>query len=346
MKNKYSDKLINQLLNYETKEFNSHDFKIYRNRNILITGASGLLGLKILFFFVSINLKYKLNIKITATYNSKLYTFVRNYLNKLGFITIIKINLYKNNLNRKMKFDYIFHCAGYGQPVKFMKYQSETFHLNSKTIFDLKNNLNSNGIFIYLSTSEIYSGNKYICYENSQGLTMPDHFRSPYIESKRFGESFTINNIKNFYIFRVCLNYGPGVKLNDDRVLNQVILRSITENRINIYGGYNQDRANLYIDDSITLMMKCLISKKFGIYNLSSSDRVKLGKLFDYISKISNKKLVDKSKKVTMGAPNIIKISNKKITDLAKYNPKTNYKKGILQTYEWYYNLLKYEKKI
>ena len=91
-----------------------------------------------------------------------------------------------------------------------------------------------------MSSTEIYSGNNKICNEESIGNTTPKHPRSPYIESKRFGESFIINSNINFLIYRVCLTYGVGAKLNDERILNLLLLRSIKDKQINIYGGLNQ----------------------------------------------------------------------------------------------------------
>ena len=103
------------------------------------------------------------------------------------------------------------------------------------------------------------------CDENTIGKTMPNHPRSTYIESKRFAESAIMNMFSNFFIFRVCLSYGPGAKLNDERVLNQVLLRSIINNSIEVYGGHDQMRANLYIDDSVNLLLRTVSSGNVGI---------------------------------------------------------------------------------
>ena len=67
-------------------------------------------------------------------------------------------------------------------------------------------------------------------------------------------------------IFRACLIYGPGTKLNDERVLNQVILRSIKNKKIDVYGGLNQLRSNLFIYDAINMMIKTVfLSKRYDI---------------------------------------------------------------------------------
>ena len=48
------------------------------------------------------------------------------------------INLQLKYSKSYVKYDLIFHCAGYGQPAKFMKYKSSTYKLNSLTIMNLK----------------------------------------------------------------------------------------------------------------------------------------------------------------------------------------------------------------
>ena len=123
--------------------------------------------------------------------------------------------------------------------LKFIRNKKATYNLNSSVIAKLQNNLNTKGKFIYLSTSEIYSGNINKCNESSIGVTGPFHPRSVYIDSKKFGESFIINMFSNFLIFRVSLTYGHGVKMNDERVLNQVIMRSIFKKKLIYMVGLN-----------------------------------------------------------------------------------------------------------
>ena len=279
-----------------------------------------------------------MSIYIDGTFNTSLFTFVKKYFYKNKRINFIKIDLTKNKIKQNKKYDYIFHCAGYGQPSKFLKYKKSTYKLNSTTIIDLKNNLSKNGKFVYLSTTEIYSGNEAKCTEESVGNTGSTHPRSSYIDSKKFGESFIVNIFDKYLIFRACLIFGPGAKLNDERVLNQVILRSIKNKQINIYGGLNQLRSNLYISDAINLMIKTIAKSHNQIFNLNNHKMITLGKVFSMIGKISNKKVVDHGSKI-IGSPKVIKISNKKILKKTNYKISTNIKDGLLKTINWYKNL-------
>lgn len=336
-------KLISSLNNIDLKKFTEKDKNYFKSKNILITGVSGVIGLNLLFFFNKLNFETKKKINVYATYNTYLFRFVKNFFKTNKKINFQKIDLSKNKISNKKKFDLIFHCAGYGQPSKFMRDKITTYKLNSKTLMDLNQNLKKNAKLIYMSTTEIYSGNNKICSEESIGKTSTKHPRSTYIESKKFGESYVINCLKNFLIFRVCLAYGPGVKLNDERVMNQVILRSIKNRDIQVFGGLNQLRSNLFIEDAISLMIKAVARSSNEIFNINNHSMITLGKIFSLISKISDKKLVHLKSKIN-GSPKIIRISNKKILKLTKYKISTNIQQGLIKTINWYSNLLKLNK--
>ncbi len=327
--------LINHLSDFNLSQLKNSEINIFKNKKILITGASGVIGINLLFFLNKINIKKKLNIQIDATYNTSIFNFVVNYFKRDKKIKFIKIDLTNKKIKKEKKYHFIFHCAGYSQPAKFLKFKSSVYKLNSNVIIDLKDNLKKKGKFIYLSTTEIYSGNEKKCNEESVGYTDATHPRSSYIDSKRFGESYVINCIKNYLIFRACLIYGPGTKMNDERVLNQVILRAIKNKKIDVYGGLKQFRSNLFVNDAIIMMIKSLSHKKNQIYNLNNHTMITLGNIFSMISKIVNKKLVNHKSKI-LGSPKIIKISNAKILKIINYKISINIQEGLLKTISWY----------
>ena len=330
--------LIENLNAIDIKKLSGKEINFFNNKKILITGVSGVIGINLLFFFNKLNVEEKRSIHIDGTYNISLFDFVKKYFKKNKKINFIKIDLTKNKIKKDKKYDFIFHCAGYGQPSKFLKYKNSTYKLNSNTIIDLKNNLRKNAKFIYLSTTEIYSGNEKKCTEENVGNTGPTHPRSSYIDSKKFGESFIVNCFDRYVIFRACLIYGPGAKLNDERVLNQVILRAIKNDEIDIYGGLNQLRSNLFISDAVNMMIKTVVKTKNQIFNLNNHKMITLGKIFSMIGKISSKKINNHGSKL-IGSPKVIKISNNKILKKTNYKISVDIKEGLLKTISWYKNL-------
>ena len=343
--NYFKKLLINHLSDFKVTQLQKKEINFFKNKKILITGASGIIGINLLFFFNKLNIEKKIKVKIDATYNTSIFNFVLDYFKNDKKIRFIKIDLTNNKIKKEKKYDLIFHCAGYGQPAKFLKFKSSIYKLNSNVIIDLKNNIKKNGKFIYLSSTEIYSGNEKKCSEESIGYTDANHPRSSYIDSKRFGESYVVNCIDNFLIFRACLIYGPGTKINDERVLNEVILRAIRNKEIDVYGGLSQFRSNLFVTDAVLMMVKSLSRTKNQIYNLNNHTMNTLGNIFSMISKLVNKKLVNHKSKI-LGSPKIIKISNSKILKTTKYKILVNIREGLLKTISWYRHLeLLYKKK-
>ena len=332
-------KLLSILKSVDLNKIKKSEINYFKNKKILITGVSGIIGVNLLFFFNALIDQKKIRIHIDGTYNTSLFSFIKNFFKRKKLVKFKKIDLTKEKINLKKKYDLIFHCAGYGQPSKFIKYSKSTYKLNSTTIMDLEKNLKNKGKFIYMSTTEIYSGNKSLCDENDIGNTTPNHPRSSYIESKRFGESYLINSNHNFMIFRVCLTFGPGAKLNDERILNLLLIRSIKEKQINIFGGLNQIRSNLFISDAINMIIKSTVKYKNEVFNINNHKMTTIRKMVKIISKLSNKK-IKKRKSFLKGSPSIIKISNKKILKAINYKISIDLKSGLFRTYNWYLNLI------
>ena len=338
-KKKAKKNLLENLNNIDISKLNNSEINFFKNKKILIIGISGLIGLNLLFLLKKIEKFSFSNIYIDGIFNTSLFSFIKNYFKGTNKINFYKINLTKKKINSKKKYDLIFHCATYAQPNKFLKYKDSTYKLNSSVLMDLKNNLNKNSKFIYISSTEIYSGNSRICSEEDVGSTSTNHPRSVYIDSKKFGESYIINSFKNYLIFRACLIYGAGSRLDDERVLNQVIIRSLKNKKIDIFGGLKQLRSNLYVSDAVVIILKAVTKFNDQVFNLSNNKFSTLHSIFKLISQISKKKLVYHKEKLK-GSPGIIKISNKKILSFLKYKISIKLREGLLRTRDWYKNLI------
>lgn len=309
--------------------------KYFKNKKILILGSSGLIGISILFGLF----KLDSNLKITCTYNNFIFKFILDFFKKNKNISFIKIDLSKNINKLKEEYDLIYFCAGYGQPAKFLNNKLTTYILHSSTLISLKKNIKKNGKLIFMSSSEIYSGNEGKCNESSIGYTNTNHPRSSYIESKKFAESLIINSYPNYLIFRVSLLYGPGAKLNDERFLNEVIIKSLKNDMIIARNKSNQTRSNLFVDDALNLIFISTALLSNEILNLSGNSETTIHKMLNLISNISNKKIKYLSKN-DYSAPKNIKIVNHKIKRICNYYKFNSLRKGIEKTMKWYDNLL------
>ncbi len=87
--------------------------------------------------------------------------------------------------------DVVIHAAGYGQPGRFMANPGATIAINTSSTAALIERLRGrDGRFLFISTSEVYSGSqKEFVAEGDIGTTTPEHPRACYIEGKRCGEA-------------------------------------------------------------------------------------------------------------------------------------------------------------
>ena len=193
------------------------------------------------------------------------------------------------------KVDYVIHAAGYGVPALFMKSPIETIQVNTETVISLMKCLKSNGSFLFCSTSEIYKGFHGIPSENDIGATNPQHPRSAYIEGKRCGEA-----IMKAYrdggiqakVARINLVYGPGTKVHDGRVLNQLIEQALTTGKIQPRDNCSCTPTYCYIDDMVEMLWNVLLHGTQEVNNLAGIDTLPLSNLAKLVGKLTGAEVI------------------------------------------------------
>ena len=320
--------------------FNSKKYKFLKNKKILITGATGLLGTHFISFFLeSLNSKYKPK-KITLIFKSALPKYLY-FLKKYKNIKLIRNNLIDINKLKIQKQDCIIHLAGYGQPYKFTKYSLETFELNTNTIVSLLKKTKKNGYFLYLSSSEIYSGLKNNWTEDKVGTANTDHPRSAYIQSKKSGEML-VNLYKkklgiNAKSIRLCLAYGPGNKKNDKRVMYQFIDKALKDKKIKMLDSGVEKRSYIYILDTMERMINILFFGNKNIYNIGGEEIISIKKLAEMIGKILKVPVISpKNKQLNkIGAPPTAFVKNTFYDNEFEIKKLKKLSDGLKETIKW-----------
>lgn len=197
-------------------------------------------------------------------------------------ITIINQDISKA-FDIKEKLDYIIHCAGIASPTFYRKYPIETIEVNVtglKNLLELARNNNPRS-FLYFSTSEIY-GNPTPdniptpeTYNGNVSCTGP---RACYDESKRLGETLCANYFIQYGIpvkvVRPFNIYGPGLRLDDRRVIPDFFMDAFKKRKIILYSDGKPTRSFCYISDAVTGFLKAFLSEYNGeAFNIGSDER-------------------------------------------------------------------------
>lgn len=316
----------------------SIDFSNLQNKSVLVTGASGLIGLHIIALLEE--LKLDQNIKVVAWVNSELDPKIEPLF---GSSKVIVGDLTdKQNIEAVAEsFDYIIHAAGYAQPQRFTGNKINTIKLNTETTTNLFSLLNDGGTFVFCSTSELYSGLSMNSIEEVDiGTTSPDHPRACYIEGKRCGEAICHAFKEKGFIIkiaRISLAYGPGTRENDTRVMHSIIEKALKKNEITLLDSGRSIRTYGYVMDLVEMLWNIALHGKKTVYNVCGDSRISIAELAEEVGKKLNCPVIipEDDKNGLSGNPRLVNLSLQKYVSEFGKPSFVSMNDGLEKTIEW-----------
>lgn len=323
---------IRTLLTLKNRDF-------FASKSVLVTGASGLIGCYFVTLFQEINREFGTEIKVFASTKSGIFPIEVSKETSviLGDLTNHEV------LNQLPTFDLIVHAAGYGQPGKFLSNFKKTMELNSTVTLRLTDHLNDHGQFLFLSTSEIYSGLSNPPFSEFEvGTTNTNHERAPYIEGKRFGEAvvsklkYTNRQITG-YSARLALAYGPGTKIGDSRVLYSFVNDALKFGKISMLDTGQAMRTYCYVLDAMEMFLAILQNGEDDIYNVGGNSRLTIAQLAKQIASITGAELEIPSGNdpFLKSAPTDVWLDLQKIMKIRESSSFVPIEEGLSRTVSW-----------
>lgn len=318
------------------------DMHEVRGKSILLTGATGLIGH---YFVAALTQAAYAGDAPSAVYLISRYA-AHDYYAALcsGLsVTIMQGDVTDEVFLRSLpSADLVVHAAGYGQPGKFMQDEIKTLQINTFVTLSLFKKLKPGGKFLFLSSSELYSGLSNPPYTEEQiGTTMPSYPRACYIEGKRCGEAI-VNAYRrqgvNAKSARLCLAYGPGVKKGDVRVLNSFIQRGIEQGRVECMDAGKAMRTYLYVTDAVQMLFKILFWGREEVYNVGGTSRVSIADLARLVATIIGVPVIfpEVSHVAIPEAPSDVFLNIQKIRKEFGVDSLIPLETGIRNTVRWY----------
>lgn len=314
-------------------------FDALRDKTVLVTGASGLLGT----YFLATLARLKQNgmpLKTIAQFHSQPAPHTAEIIHSAGF-QCAQVNLADPaECSSLPPADVIVHSAGYAQPAIFMANPVATFQVNTTATASLLQRLKPGGAFLYLSSSEVYSGlKKSPLSESDIGTTTPLHPRACYIEGKRGGETicnaYRTQSVRAVSA-RLALAYGPGTRKGDKRALNSFIEKALCQGKIELMDAGKAIRTYCYVSDAVELMWQAALHGSQPVYNIGGHSTVTIGELARLVGQIVGVPVSFPAQSAEVaGAPEEVRL------DLTR--PETEFKKinyvgleqGLRATIEW-----------
>lgn len=249
-----------------------------RDKSILITGATGLIGSYLIDFLIWANSEHKLNLEIFATSTST-DKLVRRFGNPPN-MHFIECDL-SQPWQTDEKFDFIIHGASSTNPQ----------HLNHSPVSVMQTNIvggislleiarNNNARFLFLSSGEIY-GNTHDTAVSETHLGIIDTLipRSCYPESKRAVETLCISYATQYNlhvnIARPCYIYGPTIIPDNNRIDAEFLRCTKNKSDIILKSPGHQRRTYCYVADATSGILYILLhGQNMHAYNIANPESV------------------------------------------------------------------------
>lgn len=318
-------------------------------KTLMIAGGAGFLGK---YFLHTLNYLNKNVLKEPCK-----VICVDNFLTGLKNVDMGDHNLIvmhhdiRNPLKIEGDVDYIIHAAGIGSPVFYNRFKIETIDAGTsgtRNMLELTREKSAKS-FLFFSSSEVYGD------PDPRFIPTPETYngnvssigpRAVYDESKRLGETLCITY---FQIYNVPVKivrpfnvYGPGMRLDDYRVIPNFVANALKGNTIPVYGTGLNTRTFCYVSDAITGFFKVLLSDYNGeVFNVGNQEgEINMSDLAEIVVRIFGNSVKIENKvgpnETYMSAdpkrrcPDLTKIKS-----LLGYNPKVNLEDGVKRFVEW-----------
>ena len=290
-----------------------------KKKNFLITGGTGFIGSAITKYLI----KNKYKVSVFDNNSRGKLNRLHEVANKFVFINGDIRNIKKVSAACKNK-DVVIHLAYVNGTETFYKKPIEILDIAVKGIINVIESCIKNKIKeLYIaSSSEVYQTPFTIPTKESEMLKIPDIYNPRYsygggkIISELLGIHYGKKYFKKLVIFRPHNVYGSD--MGNEHVIPQFInrMKKINKNKRNfdIMGTGKEIRSFIHIDDFINAFSLILRkAKHLEIYNIGTEEKIRINKLALLISKLMNKKIFIKRKKIAKGStrmrcPDITKI--------------------------------------
>lgn len=278
---------------------NPIDWEILRDKTVLVTGATGRLGMYFVESISKANIDWNLNITIIAEARSrkKLDEVFGSSL-QLPYIHTIVQDI-TEPIEWEGDIQFIFHTAGLASPQDFTNTPVDTLWghvLGTRNILELARKKNTEKI-LYVSTVEVYGEwkSENSIKETDMGFIRCDNARACYPEAKRLCETMLASYNAQYGIkyvgVRLCHTFGPGISLYDGRAFSEFLKNALNSENIVLQTDGSAVRTYTYVADAIGAALLALTKGSESYYNVANvNNLISIRDLAELVARLDAKK--------------------------------------------------------
>ena len=315
-------------------------------KKVIVTGGLGFIGSNLIELLIEDGFKV-INID-KVTYSSNYYN-VKEFKNTKNY-KFIKCDIGDKKLEKiifKYKPACIFNLAAETHVDRSIDNPENFIQSNIVGVYKLleifkKYSKKNKCKLIHISTDEVY-GDILFGRSNEEYPYQPS---SPYAASKAASDHLVSSYIRTYNIPAIITNcsnnYGP--KQHPEKLIPKLIYNIINNKSLPIYGKGTNSREWIYVKDHCEALIKIFKKGKIGeFYNIGSNKNLNNLQVTRELLNVS-KNIINLGKNVKIsfikdrpGHDVRYALNSNKIKKSLGWHPKTNFKKGIKITFDWYY---------
>ena len=238
--------------------------------------------------------------------------------------------------------DNILHFASPASPVDYLRHPIPTLKVGS---LGTHNTLGmaklKNARYLLASTSEVYGDPEvHPQREDYWGHVNPIGIRGCYDEAKRFAEAITMAYHRyhhvNTHIVRIFNTYGERMRLDDGRVVPNLMGQALRGEPLTVYGDGSQTRSFCYVADLVEGIYRLLFADCHDPVNLGNPNEVSILDFAKEILQLSGTKSRIEFKPLPQDDPKVRRPDITRARTLLGWEPKVDRRDGMRRTLEYF----------
>lgn len=238
----------------------------------------------------------------------------------------------------------IFHLASPASPVGYLENPIETMLVNSQGTYQmLLQARKQRAMFLYTSTSEAYGDpQEHPQREDYWGHVNPIGPRACYDESKRLGETFTMEFYRQYHInarfVRIFNTYGPNSQMEDGRMIPNFITQALKNEPLTIFGDGSKTRSICYVSDLVEGLWRAMFYPHTAgqVFNLGNTEERTVLEYAQTIIALCNASSRIQFETSRIDDPERRRPDITKARTMLGWEPRVSKEEGLLQTIAWF----------